>query len=781
MTKQSAPDEIGAWCTPARFALLIGLLLVAQFPGVVFGTSSFYHRDFGVLAWPTVWYHRDQFWRGELPLWNPLSHCGVPFLAQWGTMALYPGSLLYLLLPAPWSLNIFCLVHLWLGGVGMHRLATQQTGDLFGAAVAGTIFVFNGITMSCLSWPNYAAALGWMPWVIAFAEQASRRGTHATVLAVFVSTMQILSGAPEIILLTWLIIAAVGLHKLLQDRHNWRATFRIGLVLGLATCASAVQLLPFFDLLQHSQRLAGSIGERWALPLHGLINTVAPLIGRVRDMQGFFVQPGQEFFASLYLGCSTIAMVAAACIGQSQPMARLLLALVFLGVWLGIGEKGGVWHLIQAVLPPLALVRYPVKALILTMAAATLLTAFVLKQIKTEGEGIRGRGLRRLVIWCCIVGIAITGATLAAQNWPAPGQVESRSLWANLIVRLVCLGGFMIGVALATGAPRRIRRLAASAGTIVLVWIDFSIHMPGLNPVLPSRLLAPGYARPTCAPHFGSGRVFISPEAEAELLESHARSPEADYVGKRLALWSNLNLLEDVPKVNGAATLRVYEQNQVEALLYGPGRINAEATGKLMGFLGVTHQTSETNVTEWSGRTNALPLVTAGQEPVFVNVEEALAMLRSGKVDLAKHVLLPEAAREEAVAKGTTNLSRPATKITNRKLLANRIEFEVESTTPVWVVIAQTFDHNWRAWVNGERVNLWRANHAFQALAVPCGVSKVILRYEPVSLRIGAAISSLTFIIILVMTVRGLLVRRGNHARASHKSEALGDFGRLAG
>jgi len=761
MTKQSAPDEIGAWCTPARFAVLLALLLVAQFPGVVLGTSSFFHRDFGVLAWPTVWYHRDQFWRGEFPLWNPLSHCGVPFLAQWGTMSLYPGTLLYLLLPVPWSLNIFCLAHLWVGGVGMRRLAEQQTGDCFGAAVAGVIFVFNGITMSCLSWPNYAAALGWMPWVIAFADQTTKRRTHLTVLAVIFSTMQILSGAPEIILLTWLIVAASALHKFSQDRHNWRAIFRIGLVPALAIGASAVQLLPFLDLLQHSQRLTESVGEQWALPWQGLINTVAPLIGRVRDMQGFFVQPGQEFFTSVYLGCGTIAMVAAACHGHAQPMARLLLALAFLGVWLGLGEKGGAWHWIQTALPPLAIVRYPVKALILTMATTSLLTAFAFKQITTGEEKMRERGLRRLLIWCCIVWVAITGATFAAQNWSVPGQAESKSVWTNLIVRMVCLGGFMTAVALAAGAQNRMLRLTASAGTIVLLWIDFSMHMPGLNPVLPSRLLAPGYARPTGAPHYGNGRVFISPEAEAELLESHVRSPEADYVGKRLALWSNLNLLEDVPKVNGAATLRVWEQNQVEALLYGPGRISAEAAGKLLEFLGVTHQTSQTNVTEWAERTNALPLITAGQEPVFVNGETALAMLRGGKVDFAKHVLLPEAAREEAVATGATKRSLSATKITSQKLTANLIEFEVETAAAAWVVIAQTHDHNWRAWVNQKRVTLWRANHAFHAIAVPCGVSRVILRYEPVSLSIGMAISSGTFILVLAMIMRGVLKHRG--------------------
>ena len=56
---------------------------------------------------------RESFWRGEMPLWNPYNNCGLPFLAQWNTLALYPGSLFYLLLPLSWALGVFCLLHLF--------------------------------------------------------------------------------------------------------------------------------------------------------------------------------------------------------------------------------------------------------------------------------------------------------------------------------------------------------------------------------------------------------------------------------------------------------------------------------------------------------------------------------------------------------------------------------------------------------------------------------------------------------------------------------------------
>ena len=145
--KAGAADE---WLTPGRFALLLGLLIFATFPGVLLGSTTFVIRDFGMFGYPLAYFHRESFWRGELPLWNPLSNCGLPFLAQWNTMTLYPLSLIYLLLPLSWSLSFFCLVHLFWGGLGMYFLAYRWTNHRLAAALAGVIFAFNGLSLNAL-------------------------------------------------------------------------------------------------------------------------------------------------------------------------------------------------------------------------------------------------------------------------------------------------------------------------------------------------------------------------------------------------------------------------------------------------------------------------------------------------------------------------------------------------------------------------------------------------------------------------------------------------------
>src|SRR5438477_12383042 len=149
------------WSSSGWSALLLIAAVAVIFFKVVSGHESFFFRDFGIFGYPLAQYHRESFWRGEIPLWNPLNSCGLPFLAQWNTLTLYPLSLIYLLLPLPYSFGVFCLGHLWIAGMGMYFFARKWTGHSLAAALAGTAFAFNGLTWYGLMWPHIIAGLAW--------------------------------------------------------------------------------------------------------------------------------------------------------------------------------------------------------------------------------------------------------------------------------------------------------------------------------------------------------------------------------------------------------------------------------------------------------------------------------------------------------------------------------------------------------------------------------------------------------------------------------------------
>jgi hypothetical protein len=109
--QESCPSYSDAWLKPGWFAIILTGLIAVFFPDVLLGGKSMVFRDFGIFTYPNAFFQRESFWHGEIPLWNPLNNCGIPFLAQWNTAALYPLSLFYILLPLAWdSTCSFCSI-----------------------------------------------------------------------------------------------------------------------------------------------------------------------------------------------------------------------------------------------------------------------------------------------------------------------------------------------------------------------------------------------------------------------------------------------------------------------------------------------------------------------------------------------------------------------------------------------------------------------------------------------------------------------------------------------
>jgi hypothetical protein len=734
-----APKPAGAagaeWFTPGRFAALLGAALVVAFPKVALGLHSFFYRDFGVLAYPFAWFQHESFWRGELPLWNPYSHCGAPFLAQWGTN-LYPGALIYLLFPLPWSLNYFCLAHLFLAGMGLYALAKRWTGDGFAASVAGLAYVFNGVAFSCLLWPNYTVALGWMPWVVLCVERSWAAGGRAVVWAAVVAALQLLSGVPEIILLTWLLVGTLWLREwTTRGAARLALVKRLFVVVLLAAGLTAAQLLPFFDLLAHSQRDTAFGTSKWAMPVWGWANLLVPLFHCFQTPQGVWFQQGQEFLSSYYLGGGPLLLALWAA-GYARERRVWLLGGLALGcLVLALGERGHVFTWVKRLIPLVGIARYPVKFLLLTAFLAPLLAAWaVAKQNETACEA---RKFQRPVWWLAAVMAGATAVILwVAKSFPFPYDQWPATL-ANGIGRLVFLGLF-VGALWLLAHPAR--RRGAQFAVLALIVADTLTHVPAQNPTLPASALTAGLwdqdSKPP-PPKLGEGRVLISAAAEKQLLGSMVADNWQDYLGKRLAEWSNLNVLDRVPKVNGAATLQLRAQKEIEARLYAP--TNQPPPSGLLDFLGVSRVSAPDNPVAWVTRTGHCAVVTCGQRPAFADGAETLRALFTPDFDPRQVVYLTTDARARVRVTNTTRC-----RIVSAKFAEQRVELEVEAGEPSLVVLAQTFHHSWRATVDGEPVPLLRANHAFQALEVPAGRHGVRLVYRERNLVLGGVISLLT-------------------------------------
>jgi hypothetical protein len=689
--------------TPKRVALALGLLLVLAFLGPATGSATFFYRDFGVLGYPTASYHREMFWRGELPLWNPYSNCGVPFLAQWGTMTLYPFTLIYLILPFPWSLNLFCLAHLWLGAFGIFRLAQKWTGSNPAGAVAAVVFLFNGITQSTLYWPNYTVALAWTPWLILFTQNTWRRPLASIALPAACGALQMLSGAPELILISWLLIGAIALADALREpEHRRRIALRLPIIAAVVAALCAIQLLPFFDLLQlsHRQPVAAAGPVKWGLPTTALGSFLLPMLHAFRTPQNTYFQHGQHFLSSIYIGLPAVLLVVLAWMAPKRtapyrwPLTLVTVAAIFCAM---SGD------LLQN-LPFLGLARYPVKFTLLLPLTIPLLAAFGLKAF-----------LEKEV--CCRTFLQIVGgmfaASLAIFFWAKYHPLQF-DYWptasANSIAHLVAF-------AVAAGL---LRQAARSQGILLvlfllLIAVEGRFHIPNQNPTTSIATLKGAIgSRPL--PKLGEGRAFITREAEKVFLNSEVPNLETDFTGKQIAIWSHLNLIELAPKVNGSATLQIREQKEFQDWLYSGTNVNQEAW---LDFLGVTQITSPTNPTEWTNRATALPIVRVAPEihpvPALRSGLRSEWFWGSPKFQLITNATF-DPRREVSVDSVPDSSPVGSGRIADLKFSACEIAFKLTGTSNAAILVAQSWHPNWEMEIKGQSkaVPARHGNHAFQ-------------------------------------------------------------------
>ncbi len=166
-------------------------------------------------------------------------------------------------------------------------------------------------------------------------------------------------------------------------------------------------------------------------------------------------------------------------------------------------------------------------------------------------------------------------------------------------------------------------------------------------------------------------------------------------------------------------------------------------------FLGVAWVTAPDNVFGWQARAGALPLITAGQRPVFADDQQSRPAVTANDFKPRQVVYLPTAARALVGAAAV-----PDARILFPQWSAARVRFSVQTPARAMVVIAQSYYPNWRALVDGQPVRLWRANYACQALEVPAGQHEVVLVYRDRAFYLGAALSALSLGICLVLLWR---------------------------
>ncbi len=130
-----------------------------------------------------------------------------------------------------------------------------------------------------------------------------------------------------------------------------------------------------------------------------------------------------------------------------------------------------------------------------------------------------------------------------------------------------------------------------------------------------------------------------------------AGDQETDTYGRRLSLFVDLNLLDYAAKFDGFHSLDLKEFGAVFNLVY----FATNKPVRLQDFLGISKVNNPTNEVDWVARDSFLPMITAGQKPVFAADTNTFAALDDARFEPLRTVYLPLEAQGQIQATNAAN------------------------------------------------------------------------------------------------------------------------------
>jgi hypothetical protein len=718
-----------------------------------------------------------EMWRsGHLPLWNPLVGCGAPLAANYQTAAFYPLNALYLLLPAEVALSWTTALHLALAGWGMYRWGRAVGLGRFAALIGALALEGSGFLIARVAlFPSMAFTFPWIAVWLWRGEMLAQRRRFGDVLWLGLALgLGLLAGHAQTAFYGGVLLAAYVLFRTVQaadweirDLRSWLgrcSLFIVSLFIGVGL--AAVQLLPTAELMRQSHR-SGGVDYGFAM-----INSLWPWRLITFLAPDFFGNPGR----GTYWGYGTY-WEDAGYVGLLPLLlaAGLVFRVVFRCKGAGkqrVGESGLVnFWAVSAI-----------ATLVLALGQNTPIFPFLFRHVPTFDL------FQAPARWLTVTTVALAAlASLAAQRWPA-GRFRQRRGALGVV-----FGGalFIAGLATPYLVPdERVSTFAAATlrlgvaligvGLLILVWrekpwwrvaviafvfLDLLIFGWPLVPTVARSLYRGSTNVAAFLAQDGATRIYWPTDPTHRNREYDAENRVkfdylrfGDFGSREVYYWwdmresliSNTGMLDGVSAANNFDPLLV--GRYVELLRAVPG------APFLLRVMGVTHVISDRPWPE------AEPVYTTDDATLYrllnaparvwiastarqVPPDEMLATLADPNFDPTAEVLLETSA---------VNLQSPVSNLHSLTLHdgPNRVTIRAVLDAPGYLVLADTWYPGWRATVDGNPIELLRANYGFRAVWLDAGEHAVEMIYRPISVLVGGALT----IAVLVAIVVGLLL-----------------------
>ena len=156
-------------------ACFASLFLLCYAPAL-FQNRQFGFRDSGHAYYPLYQRVQEEWNQGRWPLWEPEENGGMPLLGNPGAAVLYPGKLVFAVLPYAWGARIYIVMHTALAFAAMLVLLRSWETSWAGSGLGALAYAFGLPILYQYCNVIYLVGAAWMPLGLHAVDQWVRLG-----------------------------------------------------------------------------------------------------------------------------------------------------------------------------------------------------------------------------------------------------------------------------------------------------------------------------------------------------------------------------------------------------------------------------------------------------------------------------------------------------------------------------------------------------------------------------------------------------------------------------
>lgn len=382
------------WPALAIIVIVFAFLSNLFFPKLsLFVIPDYGRSDSWSLSIADSFYYSQEIKHNSLPIWNPHIGNGFPVFAEGQTGELFPLNIvLFKLFPFALAYNFTLAFSLITAATGTYLFCRSLKLSILAATFAGLVFSLGGFFTFHLQHHALLETASLFPWVFWTVNEFIITGKLGFLLSISVaSAFQMFAGFPQLVFYTQVSsFAYVLLNLLSNDRFKIKPLILVIAAFVLGYFLAAVQLLPTYEFLKQSTRVAdpAEILTQFPYMFKNLLQFLNPyILGTPKEGTYPLWQPGKWgifWESSAYIGIVPLILGLGAIFGnifKTKKNVQILYisALMLFAVLLALGEASPLYVILT--IPPFSLFRVPSRFLLTVQFLIVVLAAIYLNKI----------------------------------------------------------------------------------------------------------------------------------------------------------------------------------------------------------------------------------------------------------------------------------------------------------------------------------------------------------------------------------------------------------------